>query len=309
MTKIFKQMLMAFSIVLFLAACGTAQKVQSFDNSSFFTKSKAKSKIEQAIQAGAANKGWRTKKIKNGLITASIIVRNRHYVAVDINYNSKGYIITYKESREMNYDPKTQAIHKNYNKWVRLLQNKINFQLDNLGMHSATRHTTKSQSEKTGKKEKTLNLDGKTIYIKPYTRFAPNSKIAQNIKNECTLQKAITDSIIKYSSNSGVTFIVKNNIKPNELQLKVQIEQAISSGNAAIGHNKFVSISGKIVKGNTQYYSFDAARLSGGGYFGAYRSSCSVLGRIASALGKDISIWLGNPYNNAMMGDTHLIRN
>jgi hypothetical protein len=209
----------------------------------------------------------------------------------------------------MNYNSTTKAIHKNYNKWVRLLQNSINFQLDNLGMSRATQYKSQVTNKRTYKKDKGLKLSGKAIYIKPYTKFAPNSRIAQNIKTECTLQRAITDSIVKYSSNSGLTVIVKNNIKANELQLKVQIEQAISAGNAAIGHNKFVTISGTIVKGNKKYYSFNAARLSGGGYFGAYRSSCSVLGKIASALGKDVSIWLTNPYNKAMMGDTQLIIN
>ena len=30
--------------------------------------------------------------------------------------------------------------------------------------------------------------------------------------------------------------------------------------------------------------------------------------RIASALGKDVANWLANPYDQAMMGDTQLIR-
>lgn len=92
------------------------------------------------------------------------------------------------------------------------------------------------------------------------------------------------------------------------LDLKIQIEEAISAGNAAIGHNKFVVISGGVAKGKTEYYSFDAARRSGGRYWGAYRSSCSVLGRIARALGKDVAHWLANPYDKAMMGDTQFIR-
>jgi len=63
-----------------------------------------------------------------------------------------------------------------------------------------------------------------------------------------------------------------------------------------------------LVKGHAKYYTFDAGRLSGGGYFGAYRSSCSVLGRIARALGKDVANWLIHPYDEAMLGDTELIR-
>jgi hypothetical protein len=212
----------------------------------------------------------------------------------------------------MNYDPATNSIHPNYNKWVSYLQRNINYELENIGMNHAVNSNYVAKKQKVSKKHikkgKHLNLNGKTLYIKPMATYSPNSRVSSKIKTECTLPKAISDSIIQFSKNSGVNIKVKNNIRPNELELKIQIEDAVSSGNAFVGHNKFVDISGAIVKGNTVYYTFDAARRSGGGYFGAYRSSCSVLGRIAKALGKDISYWLSNPYDNAKMGDTELIR-
>jgi hypothetical protein len=138
--------------------------------------------------------------------------------------------------------------------------------------------------------------------------YAPRARVKANIKQECTLPEALAKDIAKYAAEQGLNVVVKDKIKPNEYELKVQIEEAISAGNAAIGHNKYVVISGSIVKGETRYYSFDAARLSGGGYFGAYRSSCSVLGGIARRLGKDTALWLSNPYNGAELGDTQLIR-
>jgi len=139
------------------------------------------------------------------------------------------------------------------------------------------------------KKGYKINLNGKTIYIKPMIEYSPKSQVAKNIIKECTLPNALANSIVKYGQNSGVNVVFKNHIKKNELELRVQTEEAVSAGNAFVGHNKFVVISGVLVKGKTKYYSFDAARLSGGGYFATYRSSCSVLGRIAKALGRDVS--------------------
>ena len=309
MVKILKYGLLVVIATILFTGCGRTGVIQNVDNSQFFNKSvKSANLIARAIKSGAMRKGWRTRKVRNGLIVASITVRGKYFVAVNINYDAKGYVISYKNSRNMKYDPVKKTIHPSYNKWVRILEQNINYELSNLGMDDTPMVSQKIVKTKTYKKGAKLNLNGKTIYIKPMVRFAPRSRVASNIKTECTLPKALADSIVEYSANSGVNVVFKNHIKPNELELKVQIEEAISAGNAAIGHNKFVVISGGVVKGKTKYYSFDAARRSGGGYWGAYRSSCSVLGRIARALGKDVAHWLANPYDKAMMGDTQFIR-
>lgn len=305
-----------FSIViasLFITGCARTSSMQTFDNSQYFQKRMSINKIERAIRNGAGRKGWDARKIRNGLIVATILVRNKYFVAVNINYNAYGYKISYKNSRNMKYNPADNSIHPSYNKWVRLLQDNINYELSNIGMSNASNDEPvampiKSEKEKVYKKRAGIDLHGKTIYIKPLVRYSPRSNVQRNIKEECTLPKALSDNIVKNSINNGLDVRVERNVGKNRFELKVQIEQAVSAGNAFVGHNKFVAISGAIVKGNKVYYTFDAARLSGGGYFGAYRSSCSVLGRIARALGKDVAIWLKNPYDNAKLGDTQLIR-
>ena len=301
-----------------LGGCGGAPSIQNIDNSNYFKKSKKKSEIAKAIKRGAARKGWRTKTIRDGLIEASILVRGKYYAAVNIYYNSKGYKITYKRSRNLKYDPKAKTIHKSYNKWVKILSQNIDFELENIGYDDVGSvepvKTSKSKKKKAVassmvyKKGKAISLRGKTIYIRPAVPFAPNSRVKANIKQECTLPEAIASDIAKYAIDQGLNVVIKNNIKPNEYELKVQIDQAVSAGNAAVGHNKFVVISGAIVKGKTKYYSFDAARLSGGGYWGAYRTSCSVLAGISRRLGKDVASWLVEPYDEAELGDVHLIR-
>ena len=46
---------------------------------------------------------------------------------VDINYNTKTYSITYKDSSDLDYDG--TKIHKNYNGWIQNLDNAIKVQL------------------------------------------------------------------------------------------------------------------------------------------------------------------------------------
>ncbi|RXJ85607.1 hypothetical protein [Arcobacter sp. CECT 8985] len=128
MKKTFSLLGLLLAIMLMVTGCGTAL-VQNVDNSGFTSKSLSLSKVENAIKKGAIRKGWRTKKIKSGLIVADITVRGKHYVAVNIAYNSKGYKISYRDSKNMDYDPAKNTIHPNYNKWVAYLQRNINYEL------------------------------------------------------------------------------------------------------------------------------------------------------------------------------------
>jgi len=148
--------------------------------------------------------------------------------------------------------------------------------------------------------------NAKTVYINakaPYARI-----IAPNITKECSINTEVIQWIQRYAAKQNINVVVGGKPKANDLVLKVEIIDAISAGNAAIGHNKYVIIKGKLYKGKKLQATFKAARRSGGGYFGVYRSSCSVLGSCTKTLGKDTALWLANPVNKAKLGDAYLIR-
>ena len=319
MKRIYKFAILGLVMIGLITGCGPAPTIQNIDNSSYFTKAQAKSNIAKAIKRGASSKGWRTKTIKDGLIEANILVKGKYFAAVNIPYTSKGYKIEYKSTRNLKYNPSTKTIHGSYNKWTRLLSEKINYELENIGMHSAagaaTTMATASVAKKapvtTTKKYKkggTLNLSGKTIYIRPEIIYTSNSRVSTAIKQECTIPQALSENIVQKAIAQGINIEVKRDIKSTDIELKMEIIDAVSSGNAAIGHSKFIIVYGSLVKGGTKYSSFKAARHSGGGFWGAYRSSCSVLGRITKALGQDTAGWLVDPYDGAKLGDVQLIR-
>lgn len=317
MNKLYQLCLMGLVVIGLVTGCGQAPTVQNINNSNYFAQAQAKSSVANAIKRGASSKGWRTKTIKSGLIEANILVRGKYFVAVNIPYNAKGYKIEYKSTRNLKYDPATKTIHKSYNKWTNILSQRINYELENIGMQSAAGTTTtmavapvatKTAPTKKYKKGGKLNLKGKTIYIKPEIAYTSNSRVSTAIKQECTLPQALSENIVKKSIAQGVNIEVKRAIKSTDIELKIDIIDAVSSGNAAIGHNKFMVITGTLIKDGKAYSSFKAARLSGGGYFGAYRSSCSVLARITKALGQDTAGWLQDPYDGARLGDAQLIR-
>ncbi len=85
--------------------------------------------VESAIVTASAHRGWEFKKVAHGKLVGTLVVRGKHYVAIDILFNSKEYRFTYKDSKNMRYDPETKTIHKRYNSWVTNLDNDIKFYL------------------------------------------------------------------------------------------------------------------------------------------------------------------------------------
>ncbi|MCW8846341.1 MAG: hypothetical protein OQK99_10930 [Gammaproteobacteria bacterium] len=78
--------------------------------------------IKSAILAGGAAKGWRMTESEPGHIQADITVR-QHMASVDIFYDDHSYSIAYKDSQNLMYDG--NKIHRNYNKWITLLDQQI----------------------------------------------------------------------------------------------------------------------------------------------------------------------------------------
>jgi hypothetical protein len=152
----------------------------------------------------------------------------------------------------------------------------------------------------------TVSADAKTVYISSKAKY--EGPIAPNIRSECAIDSQVMTWIQKYAANHNINVVINGKPKASDTVLKISIIDAISAGNAGMGHNKYVTISGKLYKGKKLQSSFKAARRSGGGYFGAYRSSCSVLGSCAKTLGRDTAGWLVNPINKSKLGDTYLIK-
>ena len=305
--------------VLLFTGCGGAL-VNNVDNSGYIDGNKhSMHAIETAIKKGAIKRGWSVKKVANAELEAKNNIRGKHLVVVSIPYNRNGYRIDYKDSQNMKYDASANTIHKNYNKWVSNLERDINYELSQIGIVGNTTNSTsarvvtpiqpKSSAPSTNyRKGNSDSISGQTIYIKNIIPYANGNRIAQNIKAECTIDQQLAEFIKKSAMDQGLKVEYKNNAGSSDLQLIVEITDAVSQGGAFRGHNKFVTISGNLVKGNKSYGSFKAARVSGGGFWGAYKGSCAVLGRTVETLGKDVATWLYSPIDGARLRNTGLIR-
>lgn len=80
--------------------------------------------VRTAIIRAGANRGWRMQPQDDGHIVGTLEVRE-HMAQVDIRYTRDSFDITYRDSENLNYDPETGTIHKNYNSWIRNLETDI----------------------------------------------------------------------------------------------------------------------------------------------------------------------------------------
>ena len=82
--------------------------------------------VRGAIVDALTDKGWAIKQDDPGRILAEVNVRN-HRADIAIDYSATQYSITYQDSENLLHDG--SMIHRNYNKWVMLLEREINQRL------------------------------------------------------------------------------------------------------------------------------------------------------------------------------------
>jgi len=136
-----------------------------------------------------------------------------------------------------------------------------------------------------------------TIHVQQYTPYVETSLVDMAVKQECRIDQQLPQFINTYASEHGMSVqldpVVEADNKGNNLVVK--IVQAQSNGNAFIGHRKYTKIQAVLYQDGKEIADLTAARASGGGFFGGYKSSCSVMGRTVKALGQDVALWLKAP--------------
>ncbi|MDR0486059.1 MAG: hypothetical protein LBH29_04960 [Elusimicrobiota bacterium] len=73
--------------------------------------------VEKAIAASCAENKWDIIDKKKGEITAQLNIRT-HTLIVTIKYDKNEFIISYKDSKNLKYNPENQTIHSSYERWI-----------------------------------------------------------------------------------------------------------------------------------------------------------------------------------------------
>jgi hypothetical protein len=117
------------ALAIVLTACGNLP-VQNVDNAPITTSNPNYdlSDVTKAITRAGVQLGWEIKEQTPGHIVATLHLR-KHVARVDITYTLDEFSINYKDSSNLRYDPSNNTIHKNYNGWIKNLNEAIDTQL------------------------------------------------------------------------------------------------------------------------------------------------------------------------------------
>lgn len=132
--------------------------------------------------------------------------------------------------------------------------------------------------------------------------YAEDNDVQGNVKAECPLGEQLADYIKEYSTEP-VAFTTTAPDTASGRVLQLEIVDAVSMGNAFMGHQKRTKIKGALYEDGRKVAAFKGIRNSMGGAFAGYKGSCSVLGRTIQALGRDVAAWLKAPVDGATIGE------
>jgi len=131
-SRALKQLVFLLLIIVVFAGCRTGSPVFNVEEATINTvsgKEPALEDVSRAIVSAGGN--WNMQIVKPGHIVATLHNR-QHMAQVDIQYTTKGYSITRKDSAELQYDAEKGTIHDGYNRWVQRLDSNIRTRLNTL---------------------------------------------------------------------------------------------------------------------------------------------------------------------------------
>ncbi|MDF1584149.1 MAG: hypothetical protein RQ733_12830 [Methyloprofundus sp.] len=143
-----------------------------------------------------------------------------------------------------------------------------------------------------------------TLNIAPVV-FAKDLEVRAAIRNECQLLTKLPAFIQSYANGQYAVINLQAIQSSKDDFLAVEIVDLPKyTKNAWAGRGgQWVGVKGTLMRPGKKNVSFTASRASMGGFMGAYKGTCALLGRCTKTLGKDIAEWLKNPVNNATLGD------
>jgi hypothetical protein len=140
------------------------------------------------------------------------------------------------------------------------------------------------------------------ITIPASVPFGEDSGVSSNIKQECDLPGKLSADLKLALEKAGYTVHTGGGKKGDVLDLK--IVGAVSGGSAFKGHQKSMTVVGKLIRNGKKIGNFTDMRNSMGGAWGGYKGSCTILHACAATISKDIAGWVKNPSEDSMLGDS-----
>jgi len=135
--------------------------------------------------------------------------------------------------------------------------------------------------------------------------FAKGLEVRDAVRNECQLLTKLPGFVQNYAQDqyAGIDLDAQRSNSDDFLEIEI-VDLPKYNKNVWAGRGgQWVTVKGSLLRKGKKTLSFTANRGSMGGFMGAYKGTCALLGRCTKALGQDIAEWLKNPVDGATLGD------
>ncbi len=112
------------------------------------------------------------------------------------------------------------------------------------------------------------------IYVQRDIPFAEDSRIAGKIKRECTdLGLKLSSFLVEYAAEKGIEVVQVDEVQSGDagVQLVIEITDAVSRGNAFIGHSKYMEAHAELFSDGQSIGDMDYSRDSMGGFGAGFK--------------------------------------
>ena len=143
-----------------------------------------------------------------------------------------------------------------------------------------------------------------TLKIAPVI-FAKDLQVRDAVRKECQLLTKLPGFVQSYAQDqyAGIDLDAKRSTKSDYLEIEITDLPKYKKNAWAGRGGQWVTVKGSLLRKGKKTLSFTANRGSMGGFMGAYKGTCALLGRCTKTLGEDIAEWLKNPVDGAALGD------
>jgi hypothetical protein len=137
-----------------------------------------------------------------------------------------------------------------------------------------------------------------TVVLETPVTYAPGSEVVQQVKTECQIEDMLAtrvgDVLRKRNKGGSGTIAVGADASGSQV-LRLQISHVLGIGGGAWTGPKAITVNAELLEDGKVVRNTKVNRWSIGGFWGAFKGTCSILDRSAIVIAKDMARWVRDP--------------
>lgn len=122
----------------------------------------------------------------------------------------------------------------------------------------------------------------------------PNAPITESVRRDCAVEVKVGEHVFAKVSEKipGAVPLADPRKAGSDRLLKLTIVNVTGVGGGAWSGSKSITVRADLEQNSKVHATKMLTRQSGGGAFGGMKGTCSIMERIAAALGNDVAAWV-----------------